>query len=85
MLSQKAERVLDLPEGSLTGEARLEIEGNSLLTLDGSCEILEYEQTCIRFSAKSGEIRVTGNGLTLDSLYAKGACVSGHLLSVEFI
>lgn len=84
-LSQKAERILDLPQGALTGEAHIEIEGKERLTVDGDCEVTEYEDTFVRLRTRSGEVRVTGDGLNLEHLRAKGVSLAGRLLSVEFL
>lgn len=84
-LAQKAERMLELPEGSLTGDARIEIDGKRSLTVTGSCEIREYEDTLVRLVTRSGEVRICGDALTLDNLHSGGVSVNGRLLSVEFL
>lgn len=84
-LTQKAEQFLDMPDGSLTGEARLEIDGRRRLTVEGACDILEYEDSMVRLHTLSGEVRVTGDRLMLDCLHQTGVCLSGRLLSVEFL
>lgn len=83
--TQKAEQLLDLPGGILSGEVRLEIEGRTRLTADGDTAIVSYDDDHVRFMTKSGEIRVSGDRLVLESFRSSGVCVSGQLLTVEFL
>ncbi len=84
-LTQKAEQLLELPAGSLSGEARIEIDGRRQVTVAGSCEIHEYETALVRLTTKSGEVLITGDNLQLDDLHSRGISVSGRILSVEFV
>ncbi|MBQ3093908.1 MAG: YabP/YqfC family sporulation protein [Clostridia bacterium] len=82
---RQAEQFLDLPDGALTGDVHIEIDGTRRVTVDGRCEILEYEREVVRLRVKTGEIRIGGDGLVLESLQADGAAVNGRILSVEFV
>lgn len=82
---RQAEQFLDLPDGALTGEVRVEIDGTRRVAVDGRCEIVVYETDVVRLRVKTGEIRIGGDGLVLESLQTDGAAVSGHILSVEFL
>ncbi len=82
---QRAERFLELPDGALSREPRIEIVGARRLMLDGACDIIAYEPDCIRLKARSGELRIMGEELNMEHLYAGGATVGGHILSVEFL
>lgn len=84
-ITQKAEQWLDLPSGVLTGDVRVEIEGRRRLTADGDTTILSYDDEHICFRTRSGDIRVSGDALVLESLQSTGICVGGRLLSVEFL
>ena len=84
-LAQKAEHLLELPQGSLSGEAHLDIDGRRYLAVTGECEIREYEDTVVRLMTRSGEVRISGNALTLEAVRPDGVSVCGQLLSVEFI
>ncbi len=81
----KAERWLDLPDGALSGEARLELEGRSRLTVQGACDIVEYETDCIRIRTKSGDVRILGHALVMEAYHTTEIAVSGQLLAVEFV
>lgn len=84
-LSQRAERLLDVPEGTLTGILHIEIDGVHRLIMEGDCEIREYEDTVVRVEAKPCSVRITGHGLCLEHLRSDGIGVTGTLLCVEFI
>ena len=84
-LTHKAEHLLELPAGSLSGEARIEIDGKRSVTVTGACEIREYETSLVRLTAKSGDILITGDDLQLDDLHSRGISVSGRILSVELV
>lgn len=84
-LAQKAEAILDLPGGTLSSEARIEVVGNRSLTVDGHCGIVAYEPDGIRLMTRSGELRVVGDGLVLKSRNAQGVTISGRVLSIEFL
>lgn len=83
--SQKAENLLDLPDGALTGEAHVDIDGRRRLAVEGACDILAYEDTVVRLMTVSGEVRINGDGLSMESYHAGGVVLTGRLLSVEFL
>ena len=85
MWSQKAERFLDLPDGALSGEARIEMFGRQRLCAQGLCDILEYEADRIRLKTKSGEVRILGDALVIEAYRATDVVISGRLLTVEFV
>ncbi len=84
-IAQKAEELFDLPEGMLSGEARLEIEGHTRLCAQGGASIISYDDEAVRLMTRAGEIRVSGDGLMLECFHESSICVSGRLLSVEFL
>lgn len=82
-LTHTAERLLELPSGALTGEARIEIHGKGQVLIAGQCDIREYEEELVRVMTRSGEVRIRGDRLTLDDLHSGGIAVSGRILCVE--
>ncbi len=82
-LTHKAEQLLELPTGALSGEARIEISGKEQVIVAGHCEIREYEEDLVRLTTRSGEVCIRGDRLTLDDLHSGGISVSGRILSVE--
>lgn len=83
--SQKAERFLDLPDGALSGEARVEIFGHRHLCAQGLCDILEYETDRIRLKTRSGEVRILGDELVIEAYHTTDVVIGGRLLCVEFM
>ena len=84
-LTQKAEQLLELPQGILSGDAHIEIDGRHHVSVTGSCDIREYEEDVIRLNTRSGEVRLNGDALVLDTLHNDGVTVRGRILSIEFL
>lgn len=83
-LTRKAERFLDLPDGTLGGEALVSVVGNRQVTVEGHCVISEYDPSCIRLKTGKGALCIRGDGLHMDSLHAGGVCIEGCVVTVEF-
>jgi len=81
---RRAEQFLDLPSGAFGNEALVEIVGNRQVSVDGACDIQEYDPSCVRLKTKQGSICIRGDGLYMDSLHAGGICVLGCIATVEF-
>ena len=84
-ITQRVEQVLELPEGSLSGAARVELSGNRRAVVEGCRGMLEYEEGVIRLNTTSGIVRFMGRDLTMNCLTEDSAVVSGTILSVEFL
>ena len=84
-LTQRAEQFLELPVGSLSGDARIEIDGRRQVIITGYCDIREYETELVKLHTRSGDVRICGDALQLDDLHSRGISVSGRILSVEFL
>ncbi len=85
MWTDKAERFLDLPDGALSGEARVELEGRRRVSAHGTCDILEYEADRVRLKTRSGELRILGDDLVIEAYHTSGVVIGGRLLAVEFV
>ena len=83
--ARKAEDLLDLPDGALTGEAHLAVDGRRRITIDGLAEILQYEDTAVRLMTRSGEVRIVGDMLCLERYQTDAVVVTGCVLAVEFL
>lgn len=81
--AHRAEHLLELPSGALSGEAHIEIDAMRQVIVSGSCDIREYEPMLVRLHTRSGEVRIHGNNLMLDNLHSDSVAVSGTILSVE--
>lgn len=84
-IQEKVERALELPVGSLSGAARIELTGNRRAVIDGCHGIVEYNDGLIRLSTSSGILRFTGRNLSISCLTEENAVVEGVILSVEFL
>ncbi len=84
-LARKVEQVLELPGGTLTGAARVELTGNRRAVVESCKGILEYEEGVIRLNTGSGVLRFMGRELGLSCLTEDSAVVTGFILSVEFL
>lgn len=84
-IAQRMERALELPCGTLTSAARMELSGNRRVVVEGCRGILEYEEGQIRLSTASGEVRFMGRDLCMNCLTEDSAVVTGVILSVEFL
>lgn len=83
-MRQKMERVLELPEGSLTGESRLEIYAGRRAVMDGHCAVVDCEEDVIRLRSGGGVICFRGRELSIAAFSSTGAVVEGRLCAVEF-
>ncbi|MGN0171998.1 MAG: YabP/YqfC family sporulation protein [Acutalibacteraceae bacterium] len=83
--SKKVEQVLEIPDGAISGEVRMEFSGNRQVIIEGCCGILQYEEELIRLHTRSGELRFCGSALKMGCLSEDGAVISGRILSMEFL
>lgn len=81
---QRMERLLELPEGSLTGESRLEIYAGRRAVMDGRCRVLDCEEDLIRLHTGGGVICFRGRELSIAAFSSHSAVVEGRLCAVEF-
>lgn len=84
-LSERVEKVLELPVGSLTGAARIEMTSNRRAVVEGCQGIVEYADDVVRMQTGSGLIRFTGRSLSISCLTEDSAVVEGIILSLEFL
>ena len=84
-IARRVEQALELPEGILTSEVRMEVYGNRRVTVEGACSIVEYETDIIRLNTGSGIVRFMGRDLCLSCLTKTGAVVVGQILSIGFV
>lgn len=85
VLPERVEQVLELPVGSLSGAARMELYGNRRAVVEGCHGIIEYSEELIRLKTSSGTIRFNGRGLSMSCLTEDNAVVEGTILIIEFL
>ena len=81
---QKMERLLELREGSLTGESRLEISAGRRVVMVGRGAVLDCEEDVIRLQTSGGVLCFRGRELCIAAFSSNGAVVEGRLCAVEF-
>lgn len=81
----RVEQVLELPGGTLTAAARIELSGNRRAVVEDCRGILEYDEGVIRLNTGSGVVRFIGRELGLSCMTEDSAVVTGCILSVEFM
>lgn len=79
----RAERLLELPGGVLSGQARIELCGNGCARVEGCTGILAYEPGCICIRTVQGTTRFRGEDLHLRVLEGRYTEVLGRIVSVE--
>ncbi|NLN81444.1 MAG: sporulation protein [Clostridiales bacterium] len=84
-LPEKVERVLELPVGSLSSAARIELMGNKRVIVDGCHGIVEYSDDLVRMQTGSGMIRFKGTMLSISCLTEDSAIIEGNILSLEYL
>lgn len=84
-LTERVEKTLELPVGSLTGAARIEMTGNRRAVVEGCQGIVEYADDIVRLQTGSGLIRFRGRSLSMSCLTEDSAVVEGIILSLEFL
>lgn len=84
-IARRVEQVLELPGGTLSAAARIEMTGNRRAVVEGCCGIVEVEEGIIRLNTGSGILRFVGRDLGLSCMTEDSAVVTGFILSVEFM
>ncbi len=84
-VSEKVEKVLDMPVGALSKMARMEMSGNRQVLIEGCRGIVKYDEDQIEVRTADGTVRFTGRELCMKSLNPACAVITGRLVSVEFL
>ena len=82
--SRAAEALLQLPEGMLGHCTRMEWTDDRQVLVEGSCEILEYEQDQVFVRIAGGTVRFWGQELQLCCLAPGNILLTGRMQKVEF-
>ncbi len=78
-------RMLLIPESSLPGSVRIEMNANREAVVEGCSGILEYSEEVIRLTTGGMVIRFTGRGLSIGGMSHGYAVVTGMISSIEFV
>ncbi|MDP4108701.1 MAG: YabP/YqfC family sporulation protein [Bacillota bacterium] len=80
----KVARRLDIPVSSVTRTARISIDGNCHLILEGHEGISEYTDELIRINCKNMVVSGEGNGLSMKAMNTDGLSLTGSITKIEF-
>ena len=84
-LPSRVEKALDLPVGSLSNAARIELSGNRRAVIDGCRGIIEYGEETVRLNTEDGILRFMGRGLRMRCMTDDTAVIEGIILSLEYL
>jgi sporulation protein YqfC len=78
-------KALELPPGTLTKGANIDIFGNREVLVDDCHGVLEYTDSAIKVNVGNGAVRFCGRNMQIKSLARDQAVIVGYILSIEFI
>ena len=84
-LGMKLAEFLELPLDTVIDLPKMIISGNQHLVIENHRGVIEYEPSIIRVGTKLGELKITGAGLTLVSVYKEELTVTGKIEQVEMV
>ncbi len=82
--ARKLDRVLELPAGTLSGGAHIELNSNREAVIDGCRGIIDYSETSVRINVGNGSVTFSGRELMIKTLTDKEAVIAGCISTVEF-
>lgn len=72
------------PMDFLGKKCHIELDGNTLLTLEGSKGVLEYSTECIRVAVDNFIVSLEGKHLTLKCISPTALTIQGSILNISF-
>jgi sporulation protein YqfC len=82
---QKMANFLDIPLDMVIDWPRVTLSGNRNLTILNHRGVIEYDQTLVRVNTRFGELKISGDGLTLISALKDEVIVEGKINKLELI
>ncbi|MBP3284999.1 MAG: YabP/YqfC family sporulation protein [Clostridia bacterium] len=82
LLKRRFTELSDLPRELVGSSSRMVLMGNSEFMIENYDGVLEYEESRIKLSTKTGIISVAGNKLTIDELDDENLMVRGKIYSI---
>lgn len=81
---RQLDRALELPAGTLSGGAHIELNSNREAVIDGCKGIIDYGEEAVRLNIGNGSVTFLGRSLMLKNLTDKQAILVGHIQRIEF-
>ena len=82
--ARQLDRALELPAGTLSGGAHIELNSNREAVIDGCKGIIDYGEEAVRLNIGNGSVTFLGRSLMLKNLTDKQAILVGHIQRIEF-
>ncbi len=82
--ARRLDRALELPAGTLSGGAHIELNSNREAVVDGCKGIIDYGEESVRLNIGNGSVTFSGRGLMLKNLTDKEAILVGHIQRIDF-
>jgi len=82
-LSKAAEK-MDIPVSAVIKTARISIDGNRQMVLEGHEGLLEYGDERIRINCRNLVVTVEGQGLLIRAMSPDGISLAGEIEKIEF-
>ncbi len=74
---------LELPKELVMGLPRITVLGDIQMIVENHRGIIEYTTERVRIGTGIGELRVTGSGLTLRTIFPEEIAVDGKIRSID--
>ncbi len=84
-LMEKVSDFADMPKDITMGWAKLTFIGHKNLQVDNYRGLLSYSSQAIKLAAKTADILIVGEELTITRIEAETVFVEGDIKNVEFI
>ena len=81
---REAAEQMDLPEGMLSGQPQLTLDGDLQLLIERHLGIVEYGTECIRVASKNYTIEVRGLRMYLIAMDGDSVRIRGQIMSVSY-
>ena len=82
--ARQRDRALELPAGTLSGGAHIELNSNREAVIDGCKGIIDYGEEAVRLNIGNGSVTFLGRSLMLKNLTDKQAILVSHIQRIEF-
>ncbi|MGN0332112.1 MAG: sporulation protein YqfC [Lachnospiraceae bacterium] len=84
-IKEKMAQLSEMPKDVVMGMPMLTMMGQMELCIENYRGIIEYTELLVRVQTKTGQIRITGNHLRVDSYTNDEMKVTGHIETIEYL
>ena len=76
--------VLELPAGTLSGGAHIELHSNREAVVDGCKGLIDYSDSAVRLNIGCGTVTFSGRSLEIKTLSDSEAVIAGWITDISF-